>query len=174
MVKILVRKITPRKAPFDFTQFEKEIREEMRIGVKPGIVKELKKPFEGSSQPPRFGTRLTVRRDSIELFAFATGPGADIYNLVSSGAPPHEITPRTPGGSLTFQTGYVPATRPRVLSGKRKRRFGPAISVRSVMHPGFEAREFYETAADVYRPEYRRRIKNALQRATRRLAAANR
>lgn len=174
MVKILVRAITPRKKPFDFSAFEREIREEMRIGVKPDVVKELKKTVEGWETPVRFGTRLTVRRDSIELFAFATGPGADTYNLVSSGAPEHEIRPRTPGGSLTFQTGYVPATRPRVLSSKRKRRFGPAISVRRVMHPGFEAREFYETVADVYRPEYRRRIKNALQRATRRLAAANR
>jgi hypothetical protein len=174
MVKILVRKITPRKAPFDFAHFEREIREEIRTGVKPDIVKQLEKTTEGWDTSVSFGTRLTVRRDSIDLFAFATGEGADIYNLVSSGAEEHPITPRTPGGSLTFRTGYVPATRPRVLSSRKKRRFGPTISVRSVMHPGFEAREFYETVADVYRPEYRRRIKNALQRATRRLARANR
>jgi hypothetical protein len=172
VVKILTRAITPKKAPFDFAFFEDEIKTEMRLHVKPEVVSLLEQTVEGWKHKPDFGTRLTVKRDEIALFAFATGPDADQYNLVDAGSPPHTIEPRG-GGTLRFRTGYQAATRPRRLTSRAPKRSGPMRVAKIVFHPGFEPRDFYETVGTVVIPEYRRRIKNALQRATRRMAQAS-
>lgn len=165
-MKILVRTITTKKNPFDYTYFEDEFRSEFNTNIRQDIIRDYEKTVEGWRNKPYFRTRLRITQDEVSFFVWPAGPHADQYNLVDAGSPEHVITPKAIGGRLRYRTGYSPSTRPRVISSRRSSRYGPLVTARAVSHPGFEGREFHKTISKEYYPDYRRRIKNALQRAT--------
>jgi hypothetical protein len=170
-VKILVRTISPRKTPFDFKAFEREFRKEFNTNIKQDVLSDFDRTVDGWRNKPDFGSKLRIFPHMITFDVFAIGKNADQYNLVDAGSPEHPIVPHAsrPGGRLRYRRGYTPATTPRVISSRRSQRSGPFVIAKAVNHPGFEGREFYKTIGEDYLFEYRRRIKNALERATRRL-----
>jgi len=78
------------------------------------------------------------------------GSGAQIYAWVTEGTRKHQITgswkagARRPG-SLAFQTGYHPKTRPVGQFGGPGTHYGPWVNPISVEHPGIAARQFEES-----------------------------
>ncbi len=82
----------------------------------------------------------------------------------------YPITPKRPGYPLKFQSGYSAITQPvariNVGSGKSS---GPTVRTMKVMHPGIKARKFTETAEDILTPPLKRRMENALRRASRKI-----
>lgn len=106
---------------------------------------------DGWERKPDFKGEQRITGSSLTVSVFPSGPHAELYGLVSRGSPRHVIRPRS-GGMLSFQTGYRPATRPRLLSSRAKQRFGSFVSARAVFHPGFEGREFAQAIQDLYTP----------------------
>lgn len=125
------------------------IKQAMRSKTGPDLQKEFKKTVEGWDSSPEFRATVYERSNSIHTHVFPSGPGTTQYARVNAGSPAHIITPRR-GGMLRFQTGYRPATSPRVISSRAKARFGNVISTPIVRHPGFEAREFDVIIAEQY------------------------
>lgn len=166
MPRIIVRQISTRKLPFDYTKFQREFKDEFNNDIRRDMLNEFKKTIEGWKHRPHFYSRLIFSPTKISLFIYAGGKSADQYNLVSLGSPPHPIYAKSSAKRLYYRTGYRAATQPRKISSRAASRYGPMITARMVHHPGFEGREFYETVGDLYVTDYRRRIKNALQRAT--------
>jgi hypothetical protein len=168
-MRLVTRTISPRKAPFDYTKFEKEYRREFNTFIRRDMLFEFQKTIVGWRNRPEFRSLLSILPNRISFFIWASGPHANQYNLVNAGASSHIILPKEPGGILKFNRGYLPATKPRVIGSRRAIAIGHRVTARVVFHPGFEGREFYETIGDLYVTDYKRRIKNALERATRSL-----
>lgn len=70
-----------------------------------------------------------------------------IYGYVDQGTIDHYVGPRN-AGSLAFQTGYRPATRPHVISSRGASRFGPMAFSKGHWVSGIEPRRFATTIAD--------------------------
>lgn len=172
MPRIFTRAILTDRRPFKFEYFEQEIRKELNTGVKQDVLKDLKSTVVGWENKPTFFTRVNVIPSGVSLDAVATGRNADQYHLVVLGSPRHVITPRPGRNFLTFQPGYRSATRVGSIKSRPKARAGPFVSARRVSHPGFTGRDFYTLIVERNKPEFKRRIKNALQRAERRHAVA--
>ncbi len=83
---------------------------------------------------------------------------------------PYIIRPKRPGYPLKFQSGYSAITQPvakiNVGSGKSS---GPTVRAMEVKHPGIKARKFTETAEEILSPPLKRRMENALRRASRKI-----
>lgn len=122
----------------------------------------FRQTVDGWEHRPDFKGEQRVTGDSITLSVMPTGPHAELYGLVSSGSPRHVIRPRS-GGMLSFQTGYRPATRPRLFSSRAKQRFGSFVSARAVFHPGFEGREFAQAIQDTYAPIFFSDMQSAME-----------
>ena len=71
---------------------------------------------------------------------------SEIYFYIDDGTSPHIIRPRN-AGLLSFQTGYRAKTRVGVVGSRGGGAFGPRVSAKQVMHPGFPARNFTKTIA---------------------------
>jgi len=172
MPRIFTRAILTDRRPFKFEYFEEEIRKELNIGVKQEVIKDLKGTVVGWENKPTFFARVNVTPGGVSLDVVATGRNADQYHLVVLGSPRHVITPRPGRNFLTFRPGYRSATRAGSLKSRAKLRAGPFVGARSVSHPGFVGRDFYVLVVEKNKPEFQRRIKNALQRAERRHAVS--
>ena len=87
---------------------------------------------------------------------------SQVYGYVNFGTPAHTITAKRPSGLLRFQPGYSPATRPKILSSRTKRRSGPIIETYSVEHPGAEAREFDLAVAEEIAESFAEDVQEAI------------
>lgn len=76
----------------------------------------------------------------------ATGTDNEIYGYVTHGTRPHIIRPRR-AKRLSFQTGYRPKTRRRILGSRQGGASGAWAYAKEVHHPGTEARQFEEEIA---------------------------
>lgn len=89
-----------------------------------------------------------------------------IYRFVDEGTKPHMIRPRTPGGVLAFQRGYVRKTYPGYITSVQGGKFGPLRYARAVRHPGTKPRKFTETIMRKWQEKattlMERRVKMAL------------
>lgn len=172
MPRIIVRGILTDRRPFKFEYFEQEIRKELNTGVKQDVINDLNRTVSGWENPPTWFARVNVIPSGVSLDAVASGPNKDQYHLVVGGAKRHVIPVSRRYGYLAIQRFRAATTvgkiqsRRRVATGPRGRVFHPLV------HPGFTGRDFYTLIAEKNKPEFQRRIKNALQRAERRHATA--
>lgn len=76
---------------------------------------------------------------------------AQVYIWVTRGTKPHDIYPRPENRSqkLVFYSPYYPSTKRRSFSSDQARTGGTLNRRDSVHHPGAEAREFEEAAAEI-------------------------
>jgi hypothetical protein len=149
----------------DSSSIRSEIKSKMRSKTGPEIRDEFEKTVEGWDNAPNFNVTVYDSVNSIITHVFPSGAGTTQYERVNEGAPPHRITPRR-RGMLRFQTGYRPATSPRVIGSRAKSRFGNFISTPSVNHPGFEARKFDETIAEAYADTFAEDMQEAIRVAS--------
>lgn len=98
----------------------------------------------------------------------------EIYGYLTHGTKGPYPIPKpgnTSAKTLRFQWGgpgsYSAKTSPRRISSTTGGPSGPMVFRKRVMHPGIKAREFDETIAEKWTPEFARRMKNAMARATR-------
>ena len=127
-----------------------------------------------SKNRPKFTVKIQTRPDEI-IVAVAPrkrSKASQIFKYVDEGTKPHVIKPKPNNkkGLLFFRTGYSPRTLPvaraHVGSGTSS---GPLVAARSVNHPGTKARLFTKTITNESRPDFRRRMENAMRRAQRKL-----
>ncbi len=118
---------------------------------------------------PRFEIDYDIGQYQIVFRITPTGRYAAIWKYVNEGTEPHQIYPRLRGGKLTFRTAYTAKTAPvaKVNSGGG-RASGEWRSTEVVNHPGSEARLFTEEFEKRLRPDFRRRMENAIRRGARR------
>ena len=87
-----------------------------------------------------------------------------IYGYVNNGTPPHVIRAR--GRVLVFQAGGQAKTIPgTIASGTGGAGKSGLVFVKSVNHPGTEARKFDEAIADKWRKEYPTTMQRAIDSA---------
>lgn len=145
---------------------QESIKSMMRTKTAPDIRKQFQKTVDGWEKKPGWFQTFHFTTSSLSTTVYPVGAGADIYALVNAGSPPHTISARR-SPVLRFQTGYRPATSPRILSSRSKSRFGPYRTAFSVNHPGFKAREFDEEIAETYKPTFERDVQDAIDRGSR-------
>jgi hypothetical protein len=144
--------------------------DEIAMKQRQQVVPKLKHLFEqtvfGWSVKPSFGWAQTRTSDEISVMMYPEGAAADTWALVSSGAPPHVITPKG-FYPLRFRPGYRAATTPGSLKSRRAYRSGQYITPVIVNHPGFVAREFPKLIADEFEETYAGEMQDAINIAAR-------
>ena len=156
--------LTVPKSVLDAQNVVNAIAAKQRTNTAPDVKHLFRQTTVGWHDPPGWGQKQTILRDSIGMEIHSSGPNSDQYALVNAGSPRHNI-PLQPG-FLSFQRGYTPSTRPRVLSSRAYVRFGPRYSgVMQVHHPGFEAREFDQEIAERYKDTFRDDMQDAINSA---------
>lgn len=137
------------------------IKSTMRQKTAPDLRNLFKKTTEGWEKKPGWFQKFNFSYGYMATSVYAVGAAAGTYALVNAGAKPHTIRPsRSP--FLRFQPGYRAATSPRILSSRAKTRYGNFISSQLVHHPGFEAREFDKTIAELYAPTFAEDMRKAV------------
>ena len=106
---------------------------------------------------------------------FSAGPNPhgdnyDIYTFVDLGTKKHDITPKKPGGVLSFQWGgpgsYKAKTKPRRLTSSGGGATGPMVAFKAVKHPGTKARQFSSIIARKWRKKLPKDAQKAMDKAT--------
>lgn len=146
-------RVTIPKQVYDAAAARQRLINALRHQTVPDLVHYFDGTVEGWQNKPTWGVRENFTAHSLSEFVYAQGAGAEQYALVNNGSPAHLIQPRT-AGFLRFQPGYRAGTRPRTLTSRSFARFGKFVSAGEVQHPGFEAREFAQTIADTYYPQF--------------------
>lgn len=124
---------------------------------------------------PAFMLIMTTEKDYLAVEVVPTGPYRHIFAYIDKGTgrygkrgKAYEIKPKKKDGFLKFQTGYSAFTKPiaqyNVGTGKK---FGPWVSVKSVIHPGIKPRHFLKTQGEQLQPPFPSRINAAILRAIR-------
>lgn len=106
--------------------------------------------------------------DVIGFFMHPSGSGAQIYAWVTEGTPRHPIplSPKT-SGTLAYQIGYSPKTRPVGQFGGPGTHFGPWTHPKQVMHSGIAPRRFEESVARDVNPWFQATMQAAWRNAIR-------
>lgn len=135
-------------------------------------VQRLKKLFDqttyGWSEKPKMGWAQTKSADSITLYVYPTGAGADVWNMLNTGTKRHDIplSPKT-NGFLRYRPGYRPATTPGQLQSRRKYRSGPYYFAKQIVdHPGIKhPRRFTDLIAQQYALQFGMDMQDAVTEA---------
>lgn len=163
MPNFSIRAIIPKDmSVFDGNAYVGRLVRKQLSETIPALETVFRHTVDGWEHKPTFKGTQRITRNSITMSVSASGPHADQYALVNSGSPPHTINARR-GGLLRFQRGYRASTRPRMLSSRAKSRFGPYVGAVQVNHPGFEAREFDETIAELFQPIFEADMAEAMR-----------
>ncbi len=160
-------KVSLPKVEFAKRGWLNAIASKQRAKSLPKLRELFKKTVFGWSKKPDFGWAQTVRSDEITINVYPRGEGADIWNLVNAGSPPHRI-PKTGFTRMVYRPGYKAATRPGSLQSSRKYRSGRPRVAYSINHPGFEARNFTEQIAQTYASEFAMDMQEAVTEVARR------
>lgn len=102
------------------------------------------------------------------VFSIEVSTEDEQYKLVSSGAPPHPIYP-VRANALRFPGTFSPKTVPGVLQANPGFSGPPMVTRDSVWHPGFEARNFDQTVAEIFKPKFEKnaeKLMKAIRRAS--------
>lgn len=122
---------------------------------------------------PKFKIRVTIKPLFTLIEINPDGQKSNVFIYVDQGTglygdkkQAYLITPKEPGGMLKFRTGYSAKTAPvakiNVGTGQAT---GDWVSTPEVLHPGIKGRKFTDTVINELKPDFRRRINNALRRA---------
>lgn len=167
MPQVLFRQIKAK--PANWQPFYAEIEATLEKTVKPNMIAWFNKIVASWKHRPMFKAKSRITRESMQIYVYPTGASAKIWQYVSGGTRgPYPIYPKKPGYPLKFRTGYKART---TTSGGYKgagRAFGKIVRPMYVLkHPGIKARNFEKHIARWYAPTFRRTMKNAVARATR-------
>lgn len=155
--------IVPKKG-FLFNAFEKEIRQAMENYARPEIRSLFYETVSAWEHKVYFrGTIRAVRGRYIRLLVKPYGSNAELYALVARGAPPHDIVP-VRAKALSFLDEYSPATEPRWIGSRAKRRSGNRVFTQIVHHPGFDGREWDIQIAETYADRFTYLMEKAVYR----------
>lgn len=150
-----------------------ELKKTIDSDVKSGLLKYFERIVESWEHKPQFRAMKRLREGGIAIYVYPIGEHAKIWKYVSQGTRPHKIRPKREGGKLAFPWGGYGSYKPKTSKGGHYK--GPGVVVNpqetvlpEVNHPGNEAREFERHIARWFQPEYRRLIRNAIQRGNRR------
>lgn len=162
-IRISLKAIIPKDlSQFDGAAYVGRLARAQLSETIPALELVFRQTVDGWEHKPIFKGEQKITRDSISMSVFATGTHAEQYALVNNGSPAHTISAKR-GGLLKFQSGYRSASRPKMLSSRAKQRFGVFISAPTVNHPGFEAREFDTTIADLFEPIFQADMMSAME-----------
>jgi hypothetical protein len=176
MPQVLFRAIKAK--PINWQAFRDEIARTMDAEVKPALLSYFERVTKSWRNQQTFKATKKITREQMTVNVVPVGPNAEIWKYVSQGARPHIIRPKGRGYPLRFEWGgygsYKPRTTPsggyrgpgRVVGGK-------TVRFMQVKHPGNKARNFEKHIARWYAPQFRRTMKNAVARATRRANRAS-
>lgn len=146
-------------------KFVDAILEKMRTNTIPDLKNLFGQTTEGWKDKPSFSSRQWNNPSEIGSEVFVDGGHAgDIYSLVSKGAPPHSIVPKS-SGFLRFQPGYKASTSPGFLKSGPSSRSGDFVKATRVQHPGFEARDFPATIKKEYGNTFAKDMQDAMNSA---------
>lgn len=151
----------PDPSKFSSQRFIDAIEKAQQDKIVPALKNLFRQTVEGWQNPPEFMSEKIRTPNSIGVRVFAGGPNAEKYALVVKGSPRHPIYPKN-RGLLYFRPGYVPSTKPRVLSSRAYSRSGDYVSASKVDHPGFEAREFDQVIGEQHKPDFERDMQDAI------------
>jgi hypothetical protein len=108
---------------------------------------------------PDFKIEHTLNRPEWQI-----GTDNEIYKYVTGGTKPHKITAKNGKALSFFRTGFMPKTRSEWIgSNKGKVAKKDPTAVKSVNHPGTQARKFVETIGDKWESEWPRQLARALR-----------
>lgn len=160
--------------PKDGTFRNKKWKEEIMRAMKYPSTQELRKLFnqttDGWSTKPHAKFDYMWEGDRAVLDMYAAGEGADTWNLLTAGSPPHPIYPKQFGGLLRFRPGYRSATIPGQLQSRRAYRSGKyvkAFAIDNPPHPGFAPRKFPEQITREFERNYINQMQDAFNEAAR-------
>ena len=165
MVAIRVNVTVPKEV-LNSQAVVEALKRMLRTQTAPDLRQMFQGTTEGWKSRPGWFQRYEFQTGRLSAFVFPTGNAASTYALVNAGSPPHTIRRRR-SPTLRFQTGYRPATTPRVLTSRAAARSGEVITPTQVRHPGFEAREFDATIAERYQPVFEFDVQNTINKAAR-------
>ena len=183
MPRLAAERLGDKPARFSVEAYAREIGDYLRRKVKPEIKAGLEAQVENWDEAPTFQVRISVGRNptiasgyGIALDAWPTGEHADLWRLVTTGAPPHAI-PKTPkrGGYLWFRPGYDSKTKvvgDNLFVGGSGQSSGPLIRKKQVQHPGFEGRRFAHFLMKAYRRKWEIHVNRVLNEARQAATAA--
>ena len=140
------------------------------------VAKDMNKDFEAIVKTwvnkPKFETLKEIKQSGATIMVLTDDP---VFNMLDAGVPEHLITPREDNeqGLLIFPWdgygSYIPKSEPHWI-GSRQSTKGSTMRYRTeVIHPGVEAREFYNAVSAKWEKAFRDRcnkaIKNGLSKA---------
>lgn len=159
-IKVIAR---PPKAAPRYQSIQKEIAKQVgnvgrlhiqeREKVVSDFETEINFGYTVKVTPGQVTLNINVTNDTTEVSeGFSVG---DLWAaLDTKGNPPHVIKPKKPGGTLRFQTGYQPHTRPVARFGGPGQATGSTAFAKEVNHPGFPPRKFSEKINKRLRPAF--------------------
>lgn len=116
------------------------------------------------SNPPEFEVAVTRKRFRITTEVKPKGDKEAVENWwrvnngtgQRAGGSAYEITPKKPGGVLSFNLGYKPKTTPRSHGGPGVAD-GPRVFVKKVLHKGIKPRHFDKRVRRMLKKKYARK-----------------
>lgn len=161
---IIFRAIKPSRA-FQSSVFRDEMKKEME-----SLAKDVQQDFERTTSTWKHRVKFSKK---VSAGASAGGISIEvntkdkIYGYVDEGTKPHVIKAKR-GKRLAFSSKFVPKTESNVILSVPGSKGKVDTFRKQVHHPGTEARHFSKVIAKSFKPQFKKAIKNALERAARR------
>jgi hypothetical protein len=143
----------------DLQQLQTDIKGALKSAAKE-VADKMEQPTEQWSRDhtPKFGVVGPTNEGGNLVVFGGVLPGQDekaqVYLWVTRGTKPHDIYPRpeNKSGLLRFPVPYYPSTTRRDWSSRQASAGDEIVRSPHVRHPGAEAREFEELAAEEIQP----------------------
>ena len=175
---IYIRRFRTRGVYADVSAFRKETVNSLRRDIDPMIVRELDAIVADWDNKVTFQVTQTVSAEGITTNVYPTGPGAEIFNMVSRGTKGHTISvvkQSTYRGYKGYRPAlwvrrYAPRTSPHVAGafGGPGQFTNAGVYRRTVYHKGAAPRNFERYVVLKVRDDFYKFLENALRRAVRR------
>jgi len=170
-IKVKLNVIVPKEV-FNDSAFIGEMWKTITRTTGPDLEKMFKRTTQNWKLEPTFKAKYfqNSRRMGVFVGPYGNSKASRIYRLVNLGSPSHRI-PRNGFAMMRFRENYQAATRPGSLISSQAfshGRWRVAFAIQD--HPGFPARKFDETIADVYRSSFETDIADAIAKAAKREA----
>ena len=171
MPQVLFRAIHAK--PINWQAFYDEIARTMDAEVKPALLAYFERVTKSWRNAQTFKATKKITKSQMTVNVVPIGENAKIWQYVSHGTRPHIIRPKGTGYPLRFEWGGYGSYKPKTTTSGGYRGPGRVVGGKTtfrmhVKHPGNAARNFEKHIARWYAPQFRRTMKNAVARATRR------
>lgn len=128
-----------------------------------GMKKDFETTTETFEERPIFEIHLSTTGG---LLLAEVSTDDENYTRLDEGTPEHIIVARN-APNLVYEKGYTSKTIPRVLKSRQSSYAGPTRRRKTVIHPGFKAREFSGTIMRKWEPRVKTKLEEAIRNAVR-------